>query len=76
MLSLAPGDALDYAAAFEDAAEELHILGKLVPSHYQYTRAADEVRSTIVTAAVLRVFSLDRAWRSGARAQRSAEDWR
>ena len=59
MLSLAPGDALDYAAAFEDAAEELHILGKLVPAHYQYTRAADEVRSTVVTAAVLRAFSVD-----------------
>jgi hypothetical protein len=37
------GDALDYAAVFEDAAEELHILGKLVPPHYQYTESADEV---------------------------------
>jgi hypothetical protein len=43
MFSLSPGDALDYAAVFEDAAEELHILGKLVPPHYQYTESADEV---------------------------------
>lgn len=43
MFTLSPGDALDYAAAFEDAAEELHILGKLVPPHYQYTETADEV---------------------------------
>ncbi|CAF4123961.1 unnamed protein product [Rotaria magnacalcarata] len=40
---LSPGDALDFAAAFEDAAEELHILGKLVPPHYQYTEGADEI---------------------------------
>ncbi len=44
MLTLSPGDALDYAAIFEDSAEELHILGKLVPPHYQYTESADEVR--------------------------------
>lgn len=43
MSTLSPGDALDYAAVFEDAAEELHILGKLVPPHYQYTESADEV---------------------------------
>jgi hypothetical protein len=45
MLKLSPVEALDYAAALEDAAEELHILGKLVPPHYQYTESADEVRS-------------------------------
>ena len=44
MLKLSPVEALDYAAALEDAAEELHILGKLVPPHYQYTESADEVR--------------------------------
>ncbi len=43
MFTLSPGDALDYAAVFEDATEELHILGKLVPPHYQYTESADEV---------------------------------
>ncbi|CAF0734399.1 unnamed protein product [Rotaria sp. Silwood1] len=43
MFTLSPGDALDYAAVFEDAAEELHILGKLVPPHYQYTESADEI---------------------------------
>ncbi|CAF2704171.1 unnamed protein product [Rotaria sp. Silwood2] len=43
MFTLSPGDALDYAAAFEDTAEELHILGKLVPPHYQYTESADEI---------------------------------
>lgn len=45
MSKLSPVEALDYAAALEDAAEELHILGKLVPPHYQYTESADEVRS-------------------------------
>ena len=44
MLKLPPVKALDYAAALEDAAEELHILGKLVPPHYQYTESAEEVR--------------------------------
>ncbi len=43
MFTLSPSDALDYAAVFEDAAEELHILGKLVPPHHQYTESADEV---------------------------------
>ncbi len=43
MFTLASADALDYAAVFEDAAEELHILGKLVPPHYQYTESSDEV---------------------------------
>ncbi|CAF0746552.1 unnamed protein product [Adineta ricciae] len=43
MFTLSTADALDFAAAFEDAAEELHILGKLVPSHYQYTGASDEI---------------------------------
>ncbi len=43
MSTLAWADALDYAAVFEDAAEELHILGKLVPPHYQYTESSDEV---------------------------------
>ena len=44
MFTLSTAEALDYAAVFEDAAEELHILGKLVPSHYQYTESSDEVR--------------------------------
>ena len=44
MFSITPANALDYAAVFEDATEELHILGKLVPAHYQYTESADEVR--------------------------------
>ncbi|CAF0727984.1 unnamed protein product [Adineta steineri] len=43
MFTLSPVDALDYAAVFEDAAEELHILGKLMPSHYQYTGSSDEI---------------------------------
>ncbi|CAF1078555.1 unnamed protein product [Adineta ricciae] len=43
MFTLSTADALDFAAVFEDAAEELHILGKLVPSHYQYTAASDEI---------------------------------
>lgn len=43
MFTLSTADALDFAAAFEDAAEELHILGKLVPPHYQYSGASDEV---------------------------------
>ncbi len=43
MFTLSPADALDYAALLEDAAEELHILGKLVPPHHQYTESADEV---------------------------------
>ena len=49
MSKLSPVEALDYAAALEDAAEELHILGKLVPPHYQYTESADEVRSLDMT---------------------------
>jgi len=48
MFTLNPGDALDYAAVFEDAAEELHILGKLVPPHHQYTESADEVWLSVV----------------------------
>ncbi|CAF1665778.1 unnamed protein product, partial [Didymodactylos carnosus] len=42
MLSVHPADALAYAAVFEDAAEELHILGKIMPANYQYTEEADE----------------------------------
>jgi hypothetical protein len=43
MFTLSTADALDYTAVFEDAAEELHILGKLVPPHHQYTGSSDEV---------------------------------
>lgn len=43
MLKLQTVQALDYAAVLEDTVEELHILGKLVPAHYQYTEAAEEV---------------------------------
>jgi hypothetical protein len=43
MSSLSTVQAFDYAAILEDAAEELHILGRLVPPHYQYTESADDV---------------------------------
>lgn len=43
MLKLQTVQALDYAAVLEDTVEELHILGKLVPAHYQYTEAAEEI---------------------------------
>lgn len=43
MLRISAVEALDYAAVLEDAAAELHILGKLVPPHYQYTESAEEI---------------------------------
>ena len=67
MFTLSPGDALDYAAVFEDAAEELHILGKLVPPHYQYTESADEVNCNYYFSFFtqkLRLLSLDCSYTS------------
>ena len=74
MLKLSPVEALDYAAALEDAAEELHILGRLVPPHYQYSETAEEVRFSTFPLSMVNLFLLDRSKPSGTGSQRSTQD--
>lgn len=74
MFTLSTADALDYTAVFEDAAEELHILGKLVPPHYQYTGASDEVSAVAVDRLGCVMAVPDCSQPSGTRPQRSASN--